>query len=130
EVRLGSGLPGREGKVHHVDRLVDVMDLDGPAPRDDAPRRATLEVVPVHLEGDQLVARGVVLRAAGGADDDRAVVHDVVDREDVRATVVVDGEPADDPLAEQAPGLVRGEGATVRVHDDILPCRVAAPQGP
>lgn len=68
-----------------------------------------MDVEAVGLVGHLLPVGSDQLGADFGAEHHRAVVDDVVDREDVGARVQDDGQPSEWSAAEQLPRLARGE---------------------
>ena len=85
------------------------LDLDGVALDDDAPRLARVGVVAVDLEGDAAPSTAAAsLVPSAVRNTMAAVVHDVVDREDVGVVGDRDGE-APHPLVAAAPARTRPE---------------------
>ena len=108
EAGLRCGLPREQRQLDRVEQVVHLLDLDGVALDDDAPRFAVGLVVAVDLERHASAQHcGGQLGAFGGAEHDAAVVDDVVDREDVGVVGDRDGESSHDARAEQLEALVR-----------------------
>src|SRR5664279_3226595 len=76
---------------------------------------ATGDVVTVDLHGNVLVdGQACQLRTLRGSEDQRPVLHDVVERKDLRLIGHTDGEPAEEVLPQELPRLLVGQVGEMR----------------
>jgi hypothetical protein len=110
EPLLRCSMPRKQRQVGSVEQFVASRDLLPAALHHDAPGLALVGVVPVRLESDVAFDRASELRALSCPEDDGAVVHDIVDRKDLRSV----GDQYCQP-----PGLLRPQQRPTHVHLEV-----------